>query len=96
LVDDVLAKTYNSLAKGKIKDQVSNSAANVEATKHQVKISRKQKRQLARPYYGKFEAVVKDKEKAPCIEIIDLRLIEGQRRTWQENIYCPKCSAKLK
>jgi DNA-binding GntR family transcriptional regulator len=96
LVDDVLTKTYNKLAKGQIKDQVNNSAANVKATKHQVKIARKQKRQSARPYYGKFEAVIKDKEKAPCIEITDLRLVEGQRATWQEDIYCPKCSAKLK
>jgi hypothetical protein len=71
LVDDVLTKTYNTL-----KDQVNNSAANVKATKHQVKIARKQKRQSARPYYGKFEAVIKDKEKAPCIEITDLRLVD--------------------
>jgi len=94
LVDDVLTKTYNRLAKGQIEDQVNNSTANVKATKHRVKNDRKQKRHSARAYDGKFEAVIEDKEKAPRIEITDLRLVEGQRATWQEDIYFPKYSAK--
>lgn len=85
LIDDILSKTYDRLLGSEDIEESTPSGTVKKGQKKPRKSIPKKK------YDGIFSAELKELDGHPQVEITDLR----DKKTWREDITCPKCGVKV-